>query len=300
MKIPHIKRRSLRTKIGAVAALVSGLCITSPVNAALISFPDFSSTAGLIQTNGDALIVGTPGYIRLTEDGQTGQAGSAFLKAPLFISNTVDFSTSFTFQIEHNGNSSSGSDGFAFIIQPQTPNSAYLGSGGGSIGYLSNGGALLNQPYYAIEFDTHQNPSLFDPSDEHIALTRFTPGELPTSSSATPNDPTGYLASVDKLFADGLEHEVTIDYGQNAQNSLLRVFLDGVSVLNYDFTNEPVGLRNLFGGNIGFGFTAGAGTGTSTHRINSWSISVPSPFTAWLLGLGLIALAKSRRTADFT
>ena len=280
-----------------IAAIVISACTVLPVQAIQIDFPDFTSPGGLIQLNGDAAIVGSPGYIRLTEDGQTGQAGSAFLNTPLFVSNTVDFSTEFTFQIEHAGGSASGSDGFAFIIQSPDaaqPNPSFLGGSGGEIGYLSSGGASTPKPYYAIEFDTHLNGNLFDPSDEHIALTRFVPGVLPTSASASPSDQTGYLASRNILFADGIEHRVKIDYGQNAQNTLLRVFLDGVSVLNYDFSNEPAGIQ-LFGGNTGFGFTAATGAGTSTHRINSWSINIPAPFTLLLVSIGLVSMGVSRK-----
>ncbi len=255
--------------------------------ASIIAIDDFSSASSLLDLSGSARIIGDPGYLELTQDGHAGQAGSAYLKTPLNYKPTIGFTATFRFQILHNGGRASEADGLVFLILPQNPEVHPLGDPGGNLGYLYNGLTPIILPHYAIEFDTHLNPALGDPSNEHIALTRFSPGIVSATTT---------LASSDAIFADGLEHEVVVEAGRNG-SSLLRVFLDDQLALSFDFSherglNDPSLGQPGFGHRFatGFGFSAATGVGTATHRINSWLLSVPLPATSWLLGLGLVAL----------
>src|SRR5208282_5338618 len=110
--------------------------------------------------------------LRLTQDGQTQQAGSAWWMTQQSIAN--GFTSVFTFQITHSIGPGPA-DGIAFVIQ----NSANFGSNGqlsaiggpgGDLGYGSVPGEL-NTPIdnsIAIEFDTYQNP--WDPNSNHVAV----------------------------------------------------------------------------------------------------------------------------------
>ncbi len=281
-------------------ALYLVLASMHSAQAVVIAVDDFSERADLFDFSGSAAVIGNPGYLRLTEDGQTNQAGSAYLKTPLNVTPDIGFTTTFEFQIQHNGGRASEAEGFAFLILPTNPEFHRLGNAGAGLGYLEDRlPRPVILPHLAIEFDTHEDPDFFDASGEHIALTRFFPGALPGPDPQTSG--TAYLASVDAQFADGLEHTVRIDYAQYG-TKLLRVFLDGRNLLEYDFAhvgwglNDPdlgrAGFGDLFA--TGFGFSASTGAGTATHRIDSWRLTVPEPPIAWLLMAGLLALGRWR------
>ncbi len=288
--------------LSTALVLYLGLSPLLSAQAVVIAIDDFSENADLFDFSGSAAVIGNPGYLRLTQDGQTNQAGSAYLKTPLNVTPDIGFTTTFRFQIQHNGNRASEAEGFAFLILPTNPEFHRLGNAGAGLGYLDDGPRPVILPHLAVEFDTHEDPDFFDASGEHIALTRFFPGALPGPDPQTSG--TAYLASVDAQFADGLEHIVRIDYAQYG-TKLLRVFLDGRHLLEYNFAHTGWGLNdpNLgstgFGNRFatGFGFSASTGAGTATHRINAWRLTVPLPATFWLFSLGVLILRWLRHVS---
>jgi hypothetical protein len=102
--------------------------------------------AGNLTLSGNATVVTVPAEvdpdrtaIQLT-DNVTDQLGGAFLSARQNVNR--DFSTEFTFQIPQ----STGADGFAFVIQGNSPTT--LGAAGGGLGYFGMPKSL------AVKFDT--------------------------------------------------------------------------------------------------------------------------------------------------
>lgn len=98
----------------------------SGVAAQTLSYPDFSSTAGL-QLNGNAFRNGSK--LTLTP-AVGGQSGSAFSLTTIPLSSNASFSTVFSFEILNRGGLANGADGLTFTIQTNASNVG--GSGGES------------------------------------------------------------------------------------------------------------------------------------------------------------------------
>ena len=115
-----------------------------------ISFPDFSNSTGLTLVGDAAVANGS--ILRLTP-AASGMEGTAWYTAEKqFVS--VDWETTFQFNLNDNVGDFGGSDGFAFIVQNHA--ATYLAGGGGTLGYHNLPNSL------AVEFDTFQNSEVSD------------------------------------------------------------------------------------------------------------------------------------------
>src|SRR5262249_2203981 len=131
-------------------------------NPVTVSFPDFSSTAGLT-LNGAAEPVDAGGTtVMRIVPAAFAQSGSVFSTTAL---RAADFSPSFTVRSTSPGGGSDGvapgGDGFVFVVQPV---SSSIGSSGGGLGYAGI------TPSIGVEFDTYQNPQFSDPSSNHVGI----------------------------------------------------------------------------------------------------------------------------------
>lgn len=286
--------RSCIHKTTLVAAALSIICLCGRANAAsqTISYPDFSSLAGLT-LNGSAATINSGGpvffngqdVLRLTND--YSQNSSAFLTTAIPLVDSggfkASFSTAFQFQITTPPNSfgdedGSGADGICFVVQTAS-NTA--GGTGGDIGY----GSIPNS--VGIEYDTFDNgPGYNDADGNHVGI-----------------DLNGSLASVavqnvpDRMN-DGDLWNSWVDY--NGVTQLLEVRLaknsdarPAAAYLSYNVDLATVlGQPNAF-----VGFTSGTGSGMGDHDIRSWTFTntyapisdVPEPGTLSLL-LGIVPL----------
>jgi hypothetical protein len=250
--------------------------------ATVVTFPDFSSTAGLTLNGSTAATNTSDGAVlRLTSAGPS-QSGSAFSSATI---NAASFSTAFSFRITDAGGSccdlsgETGADGITFVVQSVASN---IGGAGGGIGYQG----IANSA--AVEFDTWHNG--FDPDSNHLGVD--TNGNITSlvTQHVTPN------------FDDGKLWFAWIDYDGGGLS--IRANQTGVRPASA-LLSTPLDIPALLGGNTAYvGFTSGTGADWGNHDILSWEYrdsfepiggGVPEPGTLGLVGLGISTLAARRR-----
>src|SRR5688572_14410228 len=123
----------MRTEFFTITAITfSALVASFDTAAATISYPDFSSVAGLT-LNGSANQQGNT--LQLTPSSAF-QSGTAFSTSPIALNNLNSFSTRFQFQISNpagiGDGDGTGADGLVFVVQTVANN---VGGAGGGIGY---------------------------------------------------------------------------------------------------------------------------------------------------------------------
>ncbi|GGF55352.1 L-type lectin-domain containing protein [Alteromonas lipolytica] len=263
------------------------LVVSFSSSASVISYTDFSSTAGL-QLNGHAQQVGN--VIRLTET--TSQAGSFFSTDAQTLGSDVSFSSFFSFNIFDGVGISDvdgiGADGIVFTLQTV---SNQAGGGGGGIGYQNLAQSV------GIEFDTWNNGGYDDNSGNHVGINvNGNMDSLALVTEATRfNDGDDWFAWVDY---DGITDQLSVRYSQNVVKPTL-------ASLEY-----TIDLTSIFGSNdVYAGFTSGTGGAGNKHDITSFAFStefdedfagngineVSAPGTLALLGLSAFGLAARAR-----
>ncbi|HBE70599.1 MAG TPA: hypothetical protein DDW52_20835, partial [Planctomycetaceae bacterium] len=225
---------------------------TEPDFPATISYPDFSDSTGLTLL-GDAAIA-NGNTLRLTPAASS-MEGAAWHTDKQFVS--VDWETTFEFNLNENAGNFGGSDGFTFIIQNHAP--TYLAGGGGTLGY----DALPNS--VVVEFDTFRNSEANDPSESHISI--HTNG---TGSNGWEESLSIGAYDTPSPMDDATNHSVKIRY----VSGQLQVFYDGspspVITADVDLSE----LLDLDAGKAWVGFTAAAGGGVQNHDILNWEYRV--------------------------
>jgi Legume lectin domain/Bacterial lectin/PKD domain len=234
------------------------------------SITDFSPGLNLLSA---ATVTGD--RLRLTPASPT-QTGTAVLASKQQIQ--TGFETRFRFQISGPGgildaSGQNGGDGFAFIIQNQSPTSTGL----------FGPAPFWHIPYsipnaFAVEFDTWQNASVNDPNGNHISLQPAgpSPDQFTEHLHATS---LGFTTTIPNL-SDGNAHDVRLTY----EPGLLQVFVDDLEtpVLSaaIDLTNVN-GINRLDANGMAW-VSLGAGTGGAfeNHDILSWSFASRVPPTA--------------------
>jgi len=261
-----------RSSFGAIA-IATALVLSAPVSASVITFSDFSSTAGLT-LNGSAATVGP--VLRLAP-ATTGQRGTAFTSSAVGVSK---FSSVFTFRIMNPGGATdgfgqTGADGLTFTVQSSPAGASALGVGGGSLGY----GTI--SPSVAVEFDTWFNGGALDLTSNDIGV-----------------DLNGNLASIQTVgatpqFDNGAIWTAWIDY----DGTTLEVRANTTGLRPAAPTlSQIIDIPTTLGTSTAFvGFTAATGAAFGDHDILSWRYSVPEPTALGLLGLGLVMAGFLRR-----
>ena len=214
-----------------------------------VSYPNFSDSTGL-NLVGDAAIA-DGNILRLTP-AVGGMEGAAWYgEEKQFVS--VDWETTFDFNLNENFDEPGGSDGFVFIVQNTDP--TYLAGGGGPLGYNNLSNSL------AVEFDTFQNSEASDPSQSHISV--HTNGIGPNGwDEALSLGSYSTLAIMD----DAATHNVKISYTPGE----LDVFFDDLANPVLTVSVDLADTLNLDAGRAWVGFTATTGGGYQNHDILSW------------------------------
>jgi hypothetical protein len=263
---------SLSSRISVVFVLALAMAVGCVP--AMAQIPSLDITH--MTLNGSAGQLGDQQVLRLTQDGQTGQAGSGWYNTQQPVGN--GFTTVFQFRITHNPDLGAGpADGFAFVVQNANtfdsgPLTA-LGGGGGDIAYGSVTGEDIT-PFdnaIAIEFDTFQNG--WDPDANHIAVQSCGTGNNTPDHTATCNSDQSSnlgIATAPVNLADGNVHTVILQYDPGT----LSIFIDnaGTPVLTV-----PLQLASLLslndGGTAYVGFTGATEAFTESGDILGWTFT---------------------------
>ncbi|MES1209619.1 MAG: L-type lectin-domain containing protein, partial [Pseudomonadota bacterium] len=152
----------MRVTLEAVAVAAAAVLPIGAAHATTVTFPDFSSTAGLTLSADAATVVTTDGAVLRLTPAQEGKSGSAFGTELIGVQ---QFTSSFSFRMTNAGgmtdcNGRVGADGFTFTVQPVSHS---IGSNGGGLGIEA-----VN-PAVSVEFDTFCN-DMIDPSSSHIGV----------------------------------------------------------------------------------------------------------------------------------
>jgi hypothetical protein len=264
----------------ALAALVAAsLAATAGASTPTISYPDFSSIAGL-QLNGDATQSGNA--LRLTPNAP-GKSGSAWSQT------TIDASQSFesNFRAYAHGGSAPPADGMTFALQ--SAGLTALGGNGGDHGY---GGIA---PSVAVDVSLFPNSQ--NGLDEQVSILKNGDTFHPVVQATSPT------------LLYGEPFSVWVDY--DAKGHTLSAFVSpGTTKPATPLVSTTVDLAATLGAAPYAGFTAGTGVLDADFDILSWQVqggsdTTPptvtcsaSPHVLWPPNGKLVAIATTVNVTD--
>lgn len=284
------------------------LAATPAAHGTVVTYTDFSSTAGLtlVGSTGTA-VTGDGTVLRLT--GAAGsQSGAAYSTSAIALGAGATFSTTFQFRFTNPGGIDPA-DGITFVL---AKNPSGLGGSGVGMGYSGVPNSV------AIELDTYNNRGFglgADDGNSSNHMSVDTNGSLTNSalhnvygnqSCGFPSgSPSQSLYTAFGCMSNGDLWTVTISY--DGSTKLLNATIqDGLAAVDLAISNYLIDLPSILGaGSAYVGFTSGTGAGWENHDILNWRFAdttelahgVPSPAGWLLLLMGLPALTLARAGA---
>jgi legume-like lectin family protein len=257
--------------VAALAAAAGSLWLqATPLRAATpISYPDFSSVAGL-QLNGTAAQNGSE--LEMTTP-VGGEQASAYSTTPVDV--TQSFSTSFELSMS-NSNSMYPADGIAFLLQSDSISAVSNATLGGAIGYQGI------SPSLAVEFDIY-NGDPGDPGDpvvsqgdDHVGITEngnpdtylecatvVSPPDSPCTASLPANIPVYGAPVFAWIDYDAGSGELSVYLSPNSTEPASPTLSGTVNLASLLGTSNPT-----YGG-----FTAATGSYDAEQDVLSWQLA---------------------------
>lgn len=273
--VTHRVRRRLWSRRLQVLAWLAAALASIPVakaTADVITYPDFSSTNGLVVNGNAAAVSSVDGSVIRLVPALSVQVGSFYTEQKL---NVTAFSTLFEFRLTDPGGiadaaGQTGADGIVFVVQ-SVGNTA-LGETGGGQGYFGIASSV------GVEFDTWTNS--WDLDSNHVGID-------------INGDTIVGAAAVATRFDDGNKWFAWIDYDGSTLE--VRTNQTGVRPLTPDLS-AALDLPAIVGGDSAYvGFSAATFSAFENHDILSWNfVSVPEPNSLRLLAIGMLALVLRR------
>lgn len=264
------------SRSGLLSAGILVFVLASSLAASTISYPNFSSTAGLVFNAAGTVIDPhvVSNKLQITSQGENDRT-SIWFNTQVFINN--GFTTTIQFQSTSTDNFGNTWD---FVIQ-NDPNRTETIGVNGAIGGITNSiaveSAYLNPAYYIASCGTafNQSPQL-NPSCDLMNV-------------------------VNQAGHDGVVHSMVITYTANTH--MFRVNVDsGTEVISAVLPSDLGSYLGLNGGSAFVGFTGSNGFFTGNSDILSWTLTandpgpaVPEPVSIALTGAGLVALLALKK-----
>ncbi|CAM6008736.1 unnamed protein product, partial [Sphagnum balticum] len=188
----------------------------------------------------------------------------------------ASFQTSFTFSILPALGQETG-DGFAFTFMPDNVTE---GAGGGEmcIQVDRTDGTAANS-YFAVEFDTYQNPEHDDPSNNHVGLdvNSFSSVSTYNLCNLTSNHANcRYLANPDTNFTAWIDYDATtevLDVWLANGSSSSGILKPNQPVIHFNL-NQSNSLSKVFSDAYMYvGFSGSIGFAREANKIVSWSFA---------------------------
>ncbi len=226
---------------------------------------DFGASNDKINLKGAAAISGE--RLRLTSD-KPGQTGACWYSAKK-IDFSDGFETEFTFLISSDKANSLPGDGFAFVIQAQSPD--ITGGSGNDLGYKQIPFAV------ALEFDTKDDN---EGSRNHINLSFYNPETKSYRRYAT-------VHNISEI-TDGQPHFTRIVYRDGIFQVYLDSYLMSVLSLKLDIADKIKSLDNT----AWLGFTASTSDLYSYQDLIAWSTKEFEPQPEDILADSVVVMEK--------
>jgi hypothetical protein len=252
MKSQALNRNSVFNRAGMAFAMFLLMIYTGHLEGQkyLFQINDFKASDASINLEGGCSIA--EGKLRLVSDKEN-QAGACWYKARK-IDFTDGFETEFTFLISKDATGALPGDGFAFVIQAQSPELS--GGTGDAIGYKKI-------PYaVALEFDIKDDN---EGSRNHINLSFYNPETKSYRQYATVHE-------IPEI-TDGKPHFTRIIYREGR----LQIFLDSYLFPVLSVKLDVAAKINSADHSAWLGFTASTSDLHANHDLLSWSIKEFSP-----------------------
>lgn len=232
-------------------------------------YHQFSDSSDSISVLGDARIYIDDLALELTNT----SAGRATYDYPVRMLSTtpgtsISFETTFIFSIENDNSIASTLSYGAGLTFSISSENRTVGDSGGFLG-LTKAIPTLGAPvakYFALEFDTHQDPQFQDMNDNHVGIdfnSLISQQAKPAMTGANPVALASGMHIQAYVSYNSLEHVLDVSIAPYVNQDYIKPAVSLLSV--------PVDVSTVFDEYMYVGFSAATGAGVVRHKIWSWT-----------------------------